>query len=93
MFPAHGHLSNPAHTNIFNSWLAICHDAVQHVLVSLGPDTVFSTASLSCRCRIMQLPTQLMSACSSLCTLCAHQNPITVEHLRAAEGYAEYEAR
>jgi hypothetical protein len=44
-------------------------------------------------CRIAQLPAQLLSACSSLSTLCAHQNPITVEDLRTAEGYAEYEAR
>lgn len=44
-------------------------------------------------CRIARLPAQLLSACSSLCTLCAHQNPITVEDLRTAEGYAEYEAR
>jgi hypothetical protein len=44
-------------------------------------------------CRIARLPAQLLAACSSLCTLCAHQNPITVEDLRTAEGYAEYEAR
>lgn len=31
--------------------------------------------------------------CSSLCTLNAHQNPITVEDLRAAEGYQAYETR
>jgi hypothetical protein len=45
-----------------------------------------------CR-RIKALPPQLLSGCSSLCTLAAHQNPITVEDLRAAQGYEAYEAR
>lgn len=44
-------------------------------------------------CRISRLPAQLLAACSSLCTLCAHQNPITVEDIRKADGHAEYEAR
>lgn len=44
-------------------------------------------------CRLTALPAQLLVGCSSLCTLNAHHNPITVEHLRAAEGYQAYEAR
>lgn len=39
------------------------------------------------------LPPKLLVGCSSLCTLNAHQNPLTVEHLRTADGYQGYETR
>lgn len=61
------------------------------------PDSITRLAKLQVLAvdanKLAQLPAQLLSGCSSLCTLCAHQNPITVEDLRAAEGYAEYEVR
>ncbi|KAF8072570.1 hypothetical protein HT031_000230 [Scenedesmus sp. PABB004] len=43
--------------------------------------------------RLAALPARLLAGCSSLATLSAHGNPLTVEALRSAEGYDAYEAR
>lgn len=43
--------------------------------------------------RLAALPPRLFVGCSSLATLSAHANPITVEALRSAEGFAGYDAR
>ncbi|KAF6263586.1 hypothetical protein COO60DRAFT_1698667 [Scenedesmus sp. NREL 46B-D3] len=43
--------------------------------------------------RLVSLPPELFVGCTSLATLSAHSNPITVDHLRGMQGYAGYEAR
>jgi hypothetical protein len=45
-----------------------------------------------CR-RLLSLPPELFVGCTSLATLSAHSNPITVDHLRSMQGYASYETR
>jgi hypothetical protein len=44
-------------------------------------------------CRITRLPDQLFVGCVSLATLNAHNNPITVQHLRELAAFGDYEAR
>eukprot|EP00879_Flechtneria_rotunda_P024725 GHRR01026231.1.p1 GENE.GHRR01026231.1~~GHRR01026231.1.p1 ORF type:complete len:264 (+),score=62.82 GHRR01026231.1:270-1061(+) len=61
------------------------------------PDSLCSAAKLQVLVvnnnRLTSLPSQLLVGCSSLTTLSAHNNPITVKYLRNAPGYEGYEAR
>eukprot|EP00887_Chlorella_sp_A99_P005295 scaffold1.g5295.t1 len=43
--------------------------------------------------RLRQVPSELLSGCTSLATLSLHGNPITAEVLRETPGYQEYDAR
>lgn len=61
------------------------------------PDTISRLARLQVLAadsnRLMSLPPQLFVGCTSLATLSAHSNPITVDHLRSMQGYDSYETR
>ena len=39
------------------------------------------------------MPAAILRGCASLSTLSLHGNPLTVEQLREADGWAEYDAR
>lgn len=39
------------------------------------------------------MPAEILRGCASLATLSLHGNPITIERLRQASGFAEFNAR
>lgn len=46
-----------------------------------------------CWPRLVGVPASILRGCSSLSTLSLHGNPLTIEHLREADGWAEFDAR
>lgn len=65
--------------------------------VSLASRAVCPHMSVACTSppptRLAALPSRLFVGCCALTTLSAHDNPLTVEALRAAEGYQAYDER
>lgn len=45
------------------------------------------------RIRLKDVPPAVLRGCASLATLTLHNNPITVEQLREADGFPEFNAR
>lgn len=43
--------------------------------------------------RLRRAPSAVLRGCTALARLSLHGNPITVEQLRAADGWAEFDAR
>lgn len=56
-----------------------------------------STKCFPCRClcipRLKAVPAAVLRSCRALATLGLHGNPVTVEQLRASDGFAEFNAR
>ena len=43
--------------------------------------------------RLQGVPAEVLRGCSSLARLSLHGNPLTIEQLRAADGFQEFNAR
>ena len=44
-------------------------------------------------CRLGRVPSAILKGCTALARLSLHGNPITIEQLREADGFAEFNAR
>ena len=47
----------------------------------------------SCLLRLRNVPAEILRGCLSLARLSLHGNPLTLEQLRSADGFQEFNAR